>query len=139
MSLVSILLGFQFWLAVAAAVAAWRWRGGGDGSMVVTAVWHPNSLGDNTFAKNAEKLWNGIVNWRTATAFDAMQVVIAGLRENPTRNGLQQVLSQQGFSVNNGTATGTVKFLPSGDREGATILLKVQPSNSQTGYDFAPL
>ena len=107
--------------------------------MVVTAVWHPNSLGDNSFAKNAEKLWNGIVNWRTATAFDAMQVVIAGLRENPTRNGLQQVLSQQGFSVNNGTATGTVKFLPSGDRDGATIMLKIQPSNSQTGYDFAPL
>ncbi len=40
MSLVSILLGFQFWLTVAAAVAAWRRRGGGGDSMVaVTAVW----------------------------------------------------------------------------------------------------
>jgi branched-chain amino acid transport system substrate-binding protein len=65
-----------------------------------------------------------------------MQVVIDSLRENPTRNGLQQVLSHQGFSVSNGTATGTVKFLPSGDRDGATIMLKVQPSNSQTGYDI---
>jgi hypothetical protein len=40
MSLVSILLGFQCWLVVAAAVAAWRWHGGSGGSMVaVTAVW----------------------------------------------------------------------------------------------------
>jgi branched-chain amino acid transport system substrate-binding protein len=50
---------------------------------------------------------------------------------------LQQVISQQGFSVNG--ATGIVKFLPSGDRADTNMLLKIQPSNSSTGYDFAPM
>jgi len=105
--------------------------------MVIDAAWHPDIDPRNPFAKNAMKLWSGNVNWRTATTYDAMQAIIAGLKQNPTRNGLQQAISQQGFSVNG--ATGNVQFLPSGDCVGATILLKIQPSNSTTGYDFAPL
>jgi branched-chain amino acid transport system substrate-binding protein len=105
--------------------------------MVINSIWHPDIDSANPFAKNAQKLWSGIVNWRTATSYDAMQAIIAGLRQNPTRSGLQQVISQQGFSVNG--ATGIVKFLPSGDRADTNMLLKIQPSNSSTGYDFAPM
>jgi branched-chain amino acid transport system substrate-binding protein len=105
--------------------------------MVINSIWHPDIDSANPFAKNAQKLWSGIVNWRTATSYDAMQTIIAGLRQNPTRSGLQQVISQQGFSVNG--ATGIVKFLPSGDRADTNMLLKIQPSNSSTGYDFAPM
>ena len=99
--------------------------------LVVDAIWHPDSDPTNPFAKNAEKLWKGVVNWRTATSYDATQAIISGLKQNPTRNGLQQAISQQGFSIDG--ATGKVKFLPSGDRMGDTILLKVHPSNSSTG------
>jgi branched-chain amino acid transport system substrate-binding protein len=105
--------------------------------MVINAIWHPDADPANPFAKNAQKLWSGVVNWRTATSYDAMQAIIAGLKQNPTRSGLQQVISQQGFSVNG--ATGTVQFLPSGDRAGTNMLLKIQPSNSSTGYDFTPM
>lgn len=69
-----------------------------------------------------------------------MQVIIAGLKQNPslTRDGLQQFISQKDFSVEG--ATGSVKFKPSGERddENQIILLKVQPANSLTGYDFTP-
>jgi len=105
--------------------------------MVINSIWHPDTDSANPFAKNAQKLWSGIVNWRTATSYDAMQAIIAGLKQNPTRSGLQQVISQQGFSVNG--ATGVVKFLPSGDRSDTNMLLKIQPSKSSTGYDFAPM
>ena len=109
--------------------------------MVVSSIWHPDSTSRSLFGKNAEKLWTGPVNWRTATSYDSTQVIIAGLKQNPnsTRDGLQQFISQKDFSVEG--ATGTVKFKPSGERddENQIILLKVQPANSLTGYDFAPL
>jgi branched-chain amino acid transport system substrate-binding protein len=109
--------------------------------MVVSSIWHPDSNPRNPFAKNAEKLWTGPINWRTATSYDSMQVIIAGLKQNPnfTRDGLQQFISKKDFSIEG--VTGTVKFKPSGERddENQIILLKVQPANSLTGYDFAPL
>ena len=109
--------------------------------MVVSAIWHPDFNPRNLFGKNAEKLWNGPVSWRTATSYDSMQVIIVGLKQNSsfTRDGLQQFISKKDFSIEG--ATGTVKFKPSGERddENQIILLKVQPANSLTGYDFAPL
>ncbi|MCL1490063.1 MAG: ABC transporter substrate-binding protein [Pseudanabaena sp. Salubria-1] len=109
--------------------------------MVVSAIWHPDFNPRNLFGKNAEKLWNGPVSWRTATSYDSMQVIIAGLKQNPnfTRDGLQQFISKQDFLIEG--VTGTLKFKPSGERddENQMILLKVHPANSLTGYDFAPL
>jgi branched-chain amino acid transport system substrate-binding protein len=107
--------------------------------MVVSSIWHPDSNPRNPFAKNAEKRWNGPINWRTATSYDSMQVIIAGLKQSFTRDGLQQFISKKDFSIEG--VTGTVKFKSSGERddENQIILLKVQPANSLTGYDFAPL
>jgi branched-chain amino acid transport system substrate-binding protein len=109
--------------------------------MVVSSIWHPDSNPRNLFGKNAEKLWNGPVSWRTATSYDSMQVIIVGLKQNSsfTRDGLQQFISKKEFSIEG--VTGTVKFKSSGERddENQIILLKVQPANSLTGYDFAPL
>ena len=106
--------------------------------IVVSAIWHPDFNPRNPFAKNAEKLWNGPVSWRTATSYDSMQVIIAGLKQNPnfTKDGLQQFISQKDFSVEG--ATGTVKFKTSGERddEGQIILLRVQPNNSLTGTGY---
>lgn len=107
--------------------------------LVLAVPWHPAEFPDNPFPKNATKLWGGAVNWRTAMAYDATQAVISGLKQsNKTREGLQKVLSSTWFSVKG--ATGTVEFLPSGDRVGQGILVKVEPSpQSGTGYDFVPL
>jgi branched-chain amino acid transport system substrate-binding protein len=74
-------------------------------------------------------------------AYDATQVIIKALERSNTRQELQvrqelqKVLSSPSFSVNG--ATGKIEFLKSGDRDGKSILVKVQPSG--TGYDFVRL
>lgn len=105
--------------------------------MVLSVAWHPAAFAQNTFAIDAKKFWGGSTGWRTAMAYDATQVVVAGLKSASTREQLQKALSSSGFSVKG--ATGTVEFLPSGDRNLKGILVKVQPGkNSGTGYDFVP-
>jgi len=105
---------------------------------VLTAPWHPAAFEGNPFPQQAEQLWGGRVNWRTALAYDAMQAIIAGLQQgNASREGLQQALSRQGFATEG--ATGNIRFLPSGDRNGAALLIEIQPSNTPTGLDFSPL
>ncbi len=103
--------------------------------MVLSVVWHPTQFPENPFSANATKLWGGAVNWRTAMAYDATQVIITALKQSNTRQELQKILSSPGFSVNG--ATGKIEFLKSGDRDGKSILVKVQPSG--TGYDFVRL
>ena len=106
--------------------------------MVLAVAWHPKAIPGNLFAGNAVKLWGGEVNWRSATAYDAVEAIITGLKQDMTRDGLQKALSSSGFSANG--ATGAVQFLPSGDRNGAAILVKIQPGSvSKTGFDFVPL
>lgn len=106
--------------------------------MVLAVAWHPKAITGNSFAENAVKLWGGEVNWRSATAYDATEAIITGLQQNKTREGLQKILSSPGFSANG--ATGTVQFLPTGDRKGTAILVKVQPGQgTNTGFDFVPL
>ncbi len=107
--------------------------------MVLAVPWHPTAIPGNPFPSNAAKLWGGSVNWRSATAYDAIQAIIVGLKAgNSSRDGLQKALSSPNFSANG--ATGTIQFLPSGDRNGSAILIKVQPGKNQssTGYDFVP-
>lgn len=107
-------------------------------SMVLSVTWHPNAIPGNDFTQNAVKLWGGTVNWRTATAYDATIAIAKGLQQSKNRDELQQVLHSPSFSVFG--ATGKIEFLPSGDRNGTAILVKVQPSSkSSSGYDFVPL
>jgi len=106
--------------------------------MVMAATWHPKAIPGNPFAEKAVKLWGGEVNWRSATAYDATTAILTGLKQNNTREGLQQVLSSPGFSANG--ATGSVQFLPTGDRDGTAILVQVKPGQgTKTGFDFVPL
>jgi branched-chain amino acid transport system substrate-binding protein len=104
--------------------------------MVLSVAWHPQAIPGNPFAGNAVKLWGGEVNWRSATAYDAAQAIITGLRQTSTREGLQQALSSPAFSANG--ATGTVQF-SSGDRNSAAILVQIQPGESPSGFSFIPL
>lgn len=106
--------------------------------MVMVVAWHPQAFPGNSFAANAVKLWGGEVNWRSATAYDATEAIITGLQKNKTREGLQQALSNPGFVASG--ATGSVQFLPTGDRNSTAVLVKVQSGQaSKTGFDFVPL
>jgi branched-chain amino acid transport system substrate-binding protein len=110
---------------------------GNVNGMVLTVPWHPKAIGENSFSKDAFKMWGGQVNWRSATSYDATKCIIKGLQQSDTRNGLQNALSS---GMQTYGATGTIKFLPSGDRSGAARLVKVQTGNiSGTDYDFVPL
>lgn len=105
--------------------------------MVVSVPWHIDGLSNSTFPKRSRSYWGGDVNWRTALAYDATQALIAALRQNPTRTGVQQFLASPGFSA--AGASGTVRFLPSGDRNATVQLVTIVPgSHSGTGYDFVP-
>lgn len=106
--------------------------------MVVAVPWILLSDPNSPFAQESRRLWGGDVNWRTAMAYDAAEVLIAGLKQNPTRQGVQQTISAPNFSLTG--ATGTVRFLSSGDRSQPMQLVTVQPGNrSGYGFDFAPV
>jgi ABC-type branched-subunit amino acid transport system substrate-binding protein/serine/threonine protein kinase len=103
-------------------------------------LWGENST-DQTL-NNGKNIDNNLlpservsVNWRTALTYDATQALIAAIRNNPTRNGVQRSLSASNFSVIG--STGIVSFRPTGDREAAVQLVVVKPTKN--GYQFKPL
>jgi branched-chain amino acid transport system substrate-binding protein len=106
--------------------------------IVIPAAWHPNAFPGISYANNASKRWGGDVNWRSATAYDATQAIVAGLRQSTTRDGLQKALSNPSFSA---TGAGEkIQFQSSGDRNSNGILIKIVPGKrSGTGYDFLPI
>ncbi|MEH2147012.1 ABC transporter substrate-binding protein [Nostoc sp.] len=108
--------------------------------MVLPVYWHRDANKNNPFAKHAFQLWNAQVNQRTAGAYDALQAIIAGLKQDNTREGLQRVLANPNFSTSG--ATGMIQFSPSGERQGEAMLVKIERCEScstGTGYDFALL
>ncbi|EAZ89853.1 ABC transporter substrate-binding protein [Crocosphaera chwakensis] len=107
--------------------------------MVLAVPWHPEVVGDNGFVTQARQIWGGDVNWRTAAAYDATMAIVEALEEgNSDRLSIQTALSNGNFSVQG--AAEAVKFLPSGDRNGGSILITIVPgSKSRTGFDFVPL
>lgn len=106
--------------------------------MVLAVPWHIDSNPTSAFPRQSRQLWGGDVNWRTALAYDATRAFIAALERNPTRNGVQQALSSSDFSTTG--ASGTIRFLPSGDRNAPVQLVKiVTGSRTGIGYDFVPV
>jgi branched-chain amino acid transport system substrate-binding protein len=103
--------------------------------LVLPGAWHPAIPAAKTFSSKARLLWGGEVNWRTAMAYDATEAIVAGLTKNTSRSGLQQALRNPSFSAVG--AGEPVKFLPTGDRRGTSLLMQIQPSPN--GYDFAPI
>jgi len=106
--------------------------------MVVAVPWHILSDPDGEFSTAATQLWKGDVNWRTAMAYDAMQAPIAAMESEATRTKIQQTLSASGFQATG--ASGSVSFLPSGDRQQSVQLVKIQPgTRTKFGYEFVPI
>ncbi len=113
--------------------------GGKDAvGMVVTSPWYSGGDSNSDFQTRARSLWGEEVGWRAALAYDATQALIAAMEQNPTRGGIQQALSKFGFAANG--ASGTVSFLPSGDRLTDVELVQLVASpNDKYGYQFVPL
>jgi branched-chain amino acid transport system substrate-binding protein len=106
--------------------------------IVLGVPWHILGNHNSNFPTTARRLWGGDVSWRTAMAYDTTKALIAGLSNDPSRQGIQQTLSQPDFAFEG--ASGTVKFLASGDRNQAVQLVTVQVGKrSSFGYDFVPL
>jgi branched-chain amino acid transport system substrate-binding protein len=106
--------------------------------MIVAVAWDPVEAKGSLYAKNAQALWGGSGSWRTAMAYDAAKVVATGLQTAHDRKQLQKVLMGSTFSVKG--ATGTLTFLPTGDRNKLGTLMKILPGKlSGTGYDFTSL
>ncbi len=117
---------------------------------MVVAV--PAAMAPSPFQQRFTKLWgtSELNSWRTALAYDATQALVAALRKNPTRQGLQRSLSQPTFTASG--FQGAVRFLPSGDRKGSVQLMSItrnprlkpslpkQPQTSpQSKYRFSRL
>ncbi|MEM1394223.1 MAG: ABC transporter substrate-binding protein [Cyanobacteria bacterium P01_H01_bin.150] len=86
-------------------------------NLIVAVPWFQNNANQNPFERDAQKLWNIQVNWRTAMSYDATMVIAEGLRRmgnNPNRKGLQKELSAEDFSIIG--AAGKVEF-ENGDRK----------------------
>jgi branched-chain amino acid transport system substrate-binding protein len=106
--------------------------------MVVAIPWHFLANAQSPFAQQSLQLWGGQVNWRTALAYDGAKVLLEAIARKPSRSGIQETLVSPDFQVTG--ASGTLRFLPSGDRNQALQLVEVQPgNNSGFGYDFVPL
>jgi branched-chain amino acid transport system substrate-binding protein len=112
--------------------------GAGATDMVLAIPWHILADPQSNFPQTSKQLWNAEVSWRTALTYDAATALIAGLRLNPTRSGIQQALSASNFSATG--ASGEIRFLPSGDRNRAVQLVTVKPGNRTSyGYEFVPI
>jgi branched-chain amino acid transport system substrate-binding protein len=106
--------------------------------MIIAVAWDPSESKGSAYAKNAQVLWGGSGSWRTAMSYDAAKVVVTGLQTAQDRNQLQKVLMGSTFSIKG--ATGTIEFLPTGDRNKSGTLMKIRPGKqSGTGYDFTSL
>lgn len=93
------------------------------------------------FPKQSARLWGGAeVNWITAMSYDATLAFAEAMKRNVnvTPNTIQKTLANDSFAVTG--ATGTVRFLDNGDRNGKAQLVEIRPdSSSRSGYDFAPI
>lgn len=103
--------------------------------MTLAVPWDPSEAKGSAYAKTAQNLWGGVGSWRTAMAYDATKVIATGLQSKQERTSLQAALGDQSFMVKG--ATGTIAFLPTGDRNKPGTLMKILPGKqSGTGYDF---
>ena len=116
--------------------------------MVVPTIWHYGFDFASSFTNSSYRYWDANVNWRTATSYDAIQVIIAGLKNNPDpnrKNLIEFVASskldvESSAGIKNSKENNKIIFNPKGDRDAKIRLLKiVENKKTDTGYDFRPL
>jgi ABC-type branched-subunit amino acid transport system substrate-binding protein/serine/threonine protein kinase len=106
---------------------------------VVLAV--PVDITAAPFQQIANDLWGKpeLVSWRTALTYDSTKAFAQAIANNSTRHGIRRQLAQPDFEVQG--ATGTVNFLPEGDRNNqpAFVTVAAVGSGANQRYTFVPL
>lgn len=123
--------------------------------LIVAIPWHHLGTNNEAFNQMVQQLWGGTVSWRTATAYDATQVLAVGLEQQSSlgfwdtirsffdpslrRENLLKTLKRPNFEAKG--ATGDIHFELTGDRaEKVVQLVKVMASRcSPYGYLFLPV
>lgn len=106
--------------------------------MILALTWHIEGNSQASFPQKSRQLWGADVSWRTAMAYEATVALIAALKLNPTRSGVQPALASPDFSPPG--AAGIVRFSMSGDRNAPVQLVRiVTGGRSCTGFDFEPI
>ncbi|GAB4135356.1 MAG: hypothetical protein Fur0046_08040 [Cyanobacteria bacterium J069] len=106
--------------------------------LILPTPWSPDVYPG--FDHSSRLLWKATVNWRTATAYDATQAIVEGLRRGGNRRtGLQQALQEPSFAAPSAESEqGMVQFLDTGDRRLMPILVRVEAEDAK-GYRFRHL
>jgi ABC-type branched-subunit amino acid transport system substrate-binding protein len=90
-------------------------------SLIIAVDWHPKVAGAEVFVKKAtENYWYGDVNYRTAMAYEAAQILIKILESDEvdkSRLGIKKQLSEF-IPSRSLVSNSTVSFDKSGDRQG---------------------
>lgn len=108
----------------------------------ISVFWHPLISFDKKFPQNADKLWGGPVNTRSALTYDAARTLIKALemQPEPSREGMQKTLADPNFKAEG--ATGIIEFDPkTGNRKNPPkrVAHIVPCSREQFGVTFVPI
>ncbi|MCG5061193.1 MAG: hypothetical protein KA714_25300 [Limnoraphis sp. WC205] len=107
--------------------------------LFLVIFWHHLNSFQPDFSKITSQLWGEFVSLRTALAYDAAHVLIEGIRQNPTRKGIQKVLSSETFKIDG--VSGKIEFKPgTGDRKEQPLdtVKVVACANQMFGVIFLP-
>ncbi|NES04807.1 MAG: ABC transporter substrate-binding protein [Okeania sp. SIO2F4] len=111
-------------------------------NLTVAIPWHRDP--NDEFTQTSQKFWNGEINWRTATSYDAAKTIIKALDKsngNYSRKKLQRILSSGDFDLEG--VTGKIRFGELGDRQflekDKSVLVQVKPSVKSGKYEFVIL
>ena len=96
--------------------------------LIIAVDWHPNQPGADVFATPAENYWYGDVNYRTAMAFEATEILVKILQSGAENNRLSIKDKLPKFSSDSSVVSGlTVSFKENGDRKEKNIRVLVTP------------
>jgi len=110
--------------------------------LAISVFWHPTISFDKKFPVNAEKLWGGPVNTRSALTYDAAKTLIKALeiQPEPSREGMQKTLASPDFKADG--ATGIIEFdSTTGNRKNPPkrVAHIVPCAREQFGLTFVPI
>ncbi|EGK86076.1 serine/threonine protein kinase [Microcoleus vaginatus PCC 9802] len=111
--------------------------------LILSVGWHPLNSPNPEFPQQARSLWGEEGNTRIASAYDAARALIKALemQQEPSRKGMQKMLSSPDFSADG--ATGTIQFNSpeNGDRKNhpSDLVHIVECPNEQFGLAFVPV
>jgi ABC-type branched-subunit amino acid transport system substrate-binding protein/tRNA A-37 threonylcarbamoyl transferase component Bud32 len=110
--------------------------------LAISVFWHQLISFDKKFPQNAEKLWGGQVNTRSALTYDAAKTLIKALeiQPEPSREGMQKTLADPNFKAEG--ATGIIEFdSNTGNRKNPYKgLVHIVPcAREQFGVTFVPI